>query len=134
MNINEIISKINNAKLQSQEDLQAIEQLLEIKDNAFIEPLFQLLEKYPSFNFGNPGRVIHYLEKFANEIYTPYLYSSVRRKPTGYNVWMVNRLLNSLEDSEKVEGIAVLEEALQKDIEEELKEMINEFIEEQKEE
>ena len=134
MNTNEIISKINNATLQTQDDLQAIEQLLVIKDDVLIEPLFRLLEKYPFFNFGNPGKIIHYLEKFSNDVYTPHLYHSVSRNPTGYNVWMVNRLLNSLDDSEKTDGILLLEEALLKDIDEGLKELINDFLEEQKEE
>lgn len=133
MDTNEIITKINNASLQTQDDLQEIEQLLVAKDDVLIEPLFRLLEEYPSFNFGNPGKIIHYLEKFSNDIYTPYLYNSVSRKPTQYNVWMVNRLLNSLDDSEKTDGISLLEEALLKDIDEELKDLINDFLEELKE-
>ena len=47
MNTTEIISKINNANLQSQEDLQKVESILLIQDNALIEPLFKLLERFP---------------------------------------------------------------------------------------
>lgn len=134
MNITEIISKINNANLQSQEDLQKVESVLTIQDNALIEPLFKLFERFPFFNFGNPGKIVHYLERFADEVYVPLLYDSVRREPTEYNVWLVNRYLNTLDNTEKAEGIMILEEALQKDIDEGVKDWINDFLEEQKDE
>lgn len=134
MNTTEIISKINNVNLQSHEDLQKVESILPIQDKILIEPLFKLLEKFPFFNFGNPGNIVRYLEGFAHEVYVPFLYDSVRRQPTEYNVWMVNRYLNTLDNDEKAEGIMILEEALQKDINEGVKEWINEFLEEQKDE
>ncbi|WP_195408078.1 hypothetical protein [Bacteroides congonensis] len=130
MNTTEIISKINNVNLQSHEDLQKVESILPIQDKILIEPLFKLLEKFPFFNFGNPGNIVRYLEGFAHEVYVPFLYDSVRRQPTEYNVWMVNRYLNTLDNDEKAEGIMILEEALQKDIDEGVKEWINEFLEE----
>ena len=134
MNTTEIISKINNVNLQSHEDLQKVESILPIQDKILIEPLFKLLEKFPFFNFGNPGDIVRYLEGFAHEVYVPFLYDSVRRQPTEYKVWMVNRYLNTLDNDEKAEGIMILEEALQKDIDEGVKEWINEFLEEQKDE
>ena len=134
MNVNEIISKINNMNLQSEEDLQEVESVLTEMDDALIEPLFRLLERYPQFNFGNPGRIVHYLEKFDNNTYAPLLYASIRRVPTEYNIWMLNRFLNSLDTSEKSEGIVILEETLQKDIDEGLREWVNECLDEQKEE
>ena len=42
MNVNEIISKINNMNLQSEEDLQEVESVLIEMNNALIEPLFSL--------------------------------------------------------------------------------------------
>ncbi|WP_294562609.1 hypothetical protein [uncultured Bacteroides sp.] len=134
MNTNEIIYKIRNTNLQSEEDLKKVESVLSIQDKALIEPLFELLERFPFFNFGNPGNIVRYLERFDNEVYVPLLYDSVRREPTEYNVWMVNRYLNTLDSTEKAEGIMILEEALQKDIDEGVKEWINEFLDEQKDE
>ena len=134
MNVNEIISRINKMNLQSEEDLQEVESVLTEMDDALIEPLFRLLERYPHFNFGNPGRIIHYLEKFDNNTYAPLLYASIRRVPTEYNIWMLNRFLNSLDTSEKSEGIVILEETLKKDIDEGLREGVNECLDEQKEE
>ena len=134
MNTNEIIYKIRNTNLQSEEDLKKVESVLSIQDKAFREPLCELLERFPFFNFGNPGNIVRYLERFDNEVYVPLLYDSVRREPTEYNVWMVNRYLNTLDSTEKAEGIMILEEALQKDIDEGVKEWINEFLDEQKDE
>lgn len=109
MNTNEIIYKIRNTNLQSEEDLKKVESVLSIQDKALIEPLFELLERFPFFNFGNPGNIVRYLERFDNEVYVPLLYDSVRREPTEYNVWMVNRYLNTLDSTEKAEGIMILE-------------------------
>lgn len=134
MNVNEIISKINKMNFQSEEDLQEVESVLTEMDDALIEPLFRLFERYPYFNFGNPGRIVHYLEKFDNNTYAPLLYASIRRVPTEYNIWMLNRFLNSLDTSEKSEGIVILEETLKKDIDEGLREWVNECLDEQKEE
>ena len=50
MNVNEIISKINDMNLQSEEDLQEVESVLTEMDNTLIEPLFRLLERHPHFN------------------------------------------------------------------------------------
>ena len=134
MNVNEIISKINKMNLQSEEDLQEVESVLTEMDDALIEPLLRLFERYPHFNFGNPGRIVHYLEKFDNNTYAPLLYASIRRVPTEYNIWMLNRFLNSLDTSEKSESIVILEETLKKDIDEGLREWVNECLDEQKEE
>lgn len=134
MNVNEIISKINKMNLQFEEDLQEVESVLTEMDDALIEPLFRLFERYPHFNFGNPGRIVHYLEKIDNNTYAPLLYASIRRVPTEYNIWMLNRFLNSLDTSEKSEGIVILEETLKKDIDEGLREWVNECLDEQKEE
>ena len=41
MNVNEIISKINNMNLQSEEDLQEVESVLTEMDDVLIEPLFR---------------------------------------------------------------------------------------------
>ena len=74
------------------------------------------------------------MEKFDNNTYAPLLYASIRRVPTEYNIWMLNRFLNSIDTSEKSEGIVILEETSQKDIDEGLREWVNECLDEQKEE
>ena len=62
------------------------------------------------------------------------LYTSIRRVPTEYNIWMLNRFINSRDTSEKSGGIVILEETLKKDIDEGLREWVNECVDEQKEE
>ena len=63
-----------------------------------------------------------------------YMLLFVECVPTEYNIWMLNRFLNSLDTSEKSEGIVILEETLKKDIDEGLREWVNECLDEQKEE
>lgn len=48
---------------------------LQNHSNAYkaISPFFELLEKYPRIDFGNPGPIIHFIEKFIG-IYEISLY------------------------------------------------------------
>lgn len=135
MNVEETITRINNANLQTNDDLRDIELLLDSEKNSLlIEPLFRLLERFPYFQFGNPGNIVRYLESFSDDVYVPILYASVQRVPTEYNIWMLNRLLNSLDEEEKQEGVNLMKEALEKDIDDSLQESIKEFLEDHKEE
>jgi hypothetical protein len=58
-----------------------------------IPVLFSIMERYPGEDLGSPGPLVHTLEKC--EGFESYLIESVNRQPTFYNVWMVNRILNS---------------------------------------
>ena len=58
-----------------------------------IDVMFSIMEKYPDEDLGNPGSLVHTLEKCQG--YESHLIKSVQRQPTYYNVWMVNRILNS---------------------------------------
>jgi hypothetical protein len=55
--------------------------------------VFGLLERFPDAEFGSPGPLVHELEAIPG--YLPLLRGSLRRQPTYYTVWMVNRLLNT---------------------------------------
>ena len=133
MNVNEIISKINDMNLQSEEDLQEVESVLTEMDNALIEPLFRCL-KDTHISTLESRSYSPLFGKICNYTYAPFLYASIRRVPTEYNIWMLNRFLNSLDTSGKSEGIVILEETSQKDIDEGLREWVNECLDEQKEE
>ncbi|HPN69579.1 MAG TPA: hypothetical protein PLZ32_08665 [Saprospiraceae bacterium] len=58
-----------------------------------IEPIFRLIEKYPTNDFGSPGPLVHFIERFIGQ-YEQKLLESLDRKPTQLTVWMLNRVIN----------------------------------------
>ena len=57
-----------------------------------IPELFAVMERLPDADLGTPGPLVHTLERMD---YTSELVASLRRRPVGLSVWMVNRILNS---------------------------------------
>ena len=58
-----------------------------------IVPLLQLLERHPITYFGDPGAIVHFIERFNPE-YEDYLVESLKRTPTITTIWMLNRCIN----------------------------------------
>src|SRR5437660_2067115 len=60
-----------------------------------IEPILRFLEQHPEIDFGTPGPLVHFVERFYGKRYGEKLSESVQRKPVTHTVWMFNRLINS---------------------------------------
>lgn len=92
-----------------------------------VEPLLLLMERHPLSDFGMPGAIVHYVERFYKNGYEDLLISSVVRRPTLHTVWMMNRIKNTGENSERYEKI--LRDILTKqDVEEEIKKSVKGFL------
>lgn len=91
---------LRNVKIDNLNTLQEIEELCkDIDDINIIEPLFRVFENNPDFDFGNPGNLVRIIERYyTNPLYEQELYKSVERKPTAYNLWLLNRLMNTFEE------------------------------------
>ena len=61
-----------------------------------IPAMFSLMERFPDAYLGTPGPLVHSIESVGINQYEPLLIESVRRQPTELNVWMVNRVLNTV--------------------------------------
>lgn len=137
MDVNkEFIEKLNNVKINNLHDLENIENMCKnVDDIKIVEPLFHVFENNPDFNFGNPGNLVRIIEKYyTNPSYEQELYKSVERKPTEYNLWMLNRLLNTFDENKKGKGIELLERIVSDpNISEQLKDSAKDFLEEQTE-
>jgi hypothetical protein len=131
--IKEISKKLETVILHNEQDLHDIENLVKnIDDIKILEPLFRIFENNPDFDFGNPGNLVRIVEKFyKDEHYEIELYNSVERKPTEYNLWMLNRLLNSFDDNEKEKGITLLKNIINSKENKNVIETAKEFLEEQ---
>jgi hypothetical protein len=59
-----------------------------------VEPILRFMETHPDIDYGVPGPLVHFVERFCDRGYETKLIESVLRKPTAHTVWMVNRLIN----------------------------------------
>jgi hypothetical protein len=60
----------------------------------FVEPILRLMENNPNVDFGQPGPLVHFVEKFYRRGYEQLLLESVERCPTIHTIWMINRIIN----------------------------------------
>lgn len=100
----------HESEFDNQERLQALadrwlEQPLDRRAES-VRSILSLFERNPDADaFGSPGPLVHALEKHAvqggMERYRADLIDSVKRTPSSYTVWMVNRLLNAETQSDR---------------------------------
>lgn len=92
-----------------------------------VEPLLLFMERHPLSDFGMPGAIVHYVEQFYKNGYEDLLIASVIRRPTMHTVWMMNRIKNAGENSERY--VKILNDILEKqDVEKEIKDSVREFL------
>ncbi|MEH7351903.1 hypothetical protein [Gottfriedia acidiceleris] len=77
-----------------------------------IDPILQLIEQNPTIDFGFPGPLVHFVEQFSGKGYEEKLVQSIRRYPTTYTVWMINRVVNDSVGQEKINYIEILKNVL----------------------
>jgi hypothetical protein len=58
------------------------------------------MEKNPTLDFGSPGPLVHFVEKYYRNGYEPELLASVSRRPIVHTVWMLNRLINGTKEAD----------------------------------
>ena len=94
---------------------------------AAVEPLLRFMERHLLSDFGMPGAIVHYVERFYKNGYEDLLTASVNRRPTRHTAWMINRIKNAGESADKYEK--VLQDILERqDVEEEIKNFVKEFL------
>jgi hypothetical protein len=77
-----------------------------------VESFLRLIENNPKTDFGMPGPLVHFLEKYYKNGYENKLVESVRRQPVPHNVWMLNRIINGSKGDSKVFYINELDKVL----------------------
>ncbi|HZQ49750.1 MAG TPA: hypothetical protein VFB69_05540 [Candidatus Dormibacteraeota bacterium] len=65
-----------------------------------VEPVLRFIESHPDIDFGSPGPLVHFVERFYLGGYEEALVESVLRQPRAHTVWMLNRLINGTTDVE----------------------------------
>ena len=98
MNKEDIITALKEAVIPDEEyyiDSEIINAMLEYSDPfEFVEPILDIISENPSVDFGSPGELVHFVEKFYKKGYEEALIASVRKSPTFHNIWMIHRCYN----------------------------------------
>ena len=103
--LNSIIQKME-AGMQDNEDFETVMmdcmEEIEEKCNQLdsVQPLLRLMERHPLTDFGSPGSIVHFVERFYKKGYEEELLLSLKRMPTLHTVWMLNRLINGTDQAE----------------------------------
>ena len=103
--LNSIIQKME-AGMQDREDFETVmmDCREEIEENYnqldSVQPLLRLMERHPLTDFGSPGPIVHFVERFYKKGYEEELLLSLKRMPTLHTVWMLNRLINGTDQAE----------------------------------
>ena len=103
--LNSIIQKME-AGMQDREDFETVmmDCMEEIEENYnqldSVQPLLRLMERHPLTDFGSPGSIVHFVERFYIKGYEEELLLSLKRMPTLHSVWMLNRLINGTDQAE----------------------------------
>ena len=103
--LNSIIQKMESG-MQDNEDFETVmmDCMEEIEENYnqldSVRPLLRLMERHPVTDFGSPGPIVHFVERFYKKGYEEELLLSLKRMPTLHTVWMLNRLINGTDQAE----------------------------------
>ena len=93
-----------------------------------VEPLLKLMERHPLADFGVPGAIVHFVERFYKQGYEDILFQSVKNSPTIHTVWMLNRICNDKNSDDKFREL-LAETAERSDIDIAIVESAKDFLE-----
>ena len=59
-----------------------------------VGPILEFISKHPEVDFGSPGYLVHFVERFYHQGYEDLLIEAVGKRPTLHNIWMLHRCYN----------------------------------------
>lgn len=85
----------------------------------YIQYLINFMRDNPMIDYGMPGPVVHFIEKYPQDKYKIFLLSALNEKPNCHLLWMLNRITNIANESDRKKYIEVFRIILErKDIDE----------------
>ena len=79
-----------------------------------VAPVLDFISKHPEVDFGSPGELVHFVERFYHQGYEELLMELVLKRPTMHNIWMLHRCYNA-NDPDLVRQIQALVGELKQD-------------------
>jgi len=106
--------------VQAQDDIEATAISYPLAEKLKNEPdaidavpiILELMEQHPTFDFGVPGPLVHFVERFYQHGYEDMLCVSFTRRPALHTVMMMHRLINGSTGEMKRKYIEILGTAL----------------------
>ena len=74
-----------------------------------VAPILQLTEQHTLAEFGSPGALVHFIERFSGNGYKELLEQSVRKAPTVHAAWMLSRLINDAVEEKAAKYMQITE-------------------------
>jgi hypothetical protein len=117
MNSSELAERLRNATASGNfdDEIGPIADALEERKAGVetIDVILRFMEDNPNLEYGTPGPLVHFMEKFYRRGYEDALTASVLRRPMMHTIWMLNRLINGASDrTERQRLIDLLEKSL----------------------
>ena len=86
--------------------------LCEINENddgvKYVEYLINFMMENPDIDYGMPGPIVHFIEKYPIDYYVGYLIEAIEKKPNDTLLWMLNRITNITVGSDRDRYIEIL--------------------------
>ena len=118
-NPHKLIKRLQDSvSLENFEDVQyeVVEDIGEYDDIfSFVEPIIKLMENNPDADFGAPGALVHFVEKYYKKGYEEILLNSLKRRPTVHTIWMLHRIINDKSCPKRNEYINFLRDMAHRD-------------------
>ena len=73
-----------------------------------VESILRFMEEHPGVDYGTPGALVHFVERFGKKDYDDKLLASVERKPVAHTVWMLNRMINGAKTPQELEPLVTV--------------------------
>jgi hypothetical protein len=109
MNKEEIIDRLQSIASSDAFITRAYEMMKELSHapdgSDAVEPILLFMERNPDLEYGTPGPLVHFVERFWGHGYDQKLCESIGRRPTWHTVWMLNRLINGAKQPEERQSL-----------------------------
>ena len=100
----------------------------------YVEFLINFMSDNPDIDYGMPGPIVHFIEKYPIEYYLGFLLKAIEKKPNDTLLWMLNRITNVADKINKEKYIDVFKKTTErKDIDAITKDTALQFYKFQKE-
>ena len=67
----------------------------------FVRVILLFMEENPTLDYGVPGPLVHFVERFYGHGYEEELLASLSRRPISHTVWMLNRVINGTREGDE---------------------------------
>ncbi|MEI3321417.1 MAG: hypothetical protein V8R92_00525 [Eubacterium sp.] len=87
--------------------------------STYVEFLIIFIMDNPDIDYGMPGPIVHFIEKYPIDYYISLLLKTIEQKPNDTLLWMLNRITNVSDGSKKEKYIEIFKYTIErKDIDE----------------